>query len=154
MTYLRFTPKEFRAVRLACRAMDLHKPFTGGFKLTLVQALLGSAPELAHRLTRLSRRQLELLYGHLQERRQRPAGHHRPAESEAGDGLTAEEFQAVARACPPFVLQARFLPLFKRFLARHFGRAAPALARKLARLSDRQVERLYGQVTGTGSGRV
>jgi len=61
-------------------------------------------------------------------------------------GLTDEEIQVVLQAAVPFLRHDGFLPSFQDFLFYHFRSCCPALARKVARLSNRQVTQLYRAV--------
>jgi hypothetical protein len=149
MGYLRFRPEEFQAIWRACAPIDLSDDFFAVFKYFLIESLSRQAAALAQRVAQLSRRELRILYEHLRERKK--AG--RPRRGRPGDGgppgrgeLSAEEVEAVARVCRPFVFHQRFLGSFRAFLVRILGKTEPELARKLTRLSERQIERLYEQV--------
>jgi hypothetical protein len=141
---LRLTPEDYRAVCRCCRGLDLQERTFRGFRHLVVALLRDDRPELADRVARLPRHVLRLLFDHLQGRK-RPG--RRPADAATGrpNGLTFEEFQAVAR------MTQRSLPAggrpsgFRAFLAHHFA-DQPELARKLEQLTDRQLEELYARV--------
>src|SRR5262249_23027512 len=117
MTYLRFTPAEYRSIRRACRSADFADHFFPGFQRFLVQALLPGSPELSQKISRLYRYQIGIIYEYLKGRRS--------AREELR--LTPAEFQAVVQVCEPFVFHQRFLSSFRAFLVRRL-QAAPKLA--------------------------
>jgi hypothetical protein len=119
MSYLRFTPDEFRAIKQAYDSVELSDDFFVFFKYFLVESLSGMLPFLAMRISRFRRPQLELLYGFI--RRQKASevksrGQTRREECECG--LTSEELQAIRRASGPFFLHdgslARLVPGLSR----------------------------------------
>jgi hypothetical protein len=60
--------------------------------------------------------------------------------------------RVLAEACEPFVSPVRFVRYLRVALVAHLRDLFPDLARKVARLSERQFERLYEQVTGRSNG--
>jgi hypothetical protein len=112
-----------------------------GFRFR-AEALHERRPELAARIALFDERQLRLLFRHVQAYRRRTTRGQQPK----GTGrypLSAEEFRAVARATRYFVLRGGKWSVFREFLVHFFQAEAPALADKLAGLSDRAVKALY-----------
>jgi hypothetical protein len=147
LTYLRFTRHELLALTQVCRPIRLSDDAFPSFRRLLLQAL-AAVPDLAARIASFQRYQLGILFEGLKERRHAEAARRgrTPGRGAARPPLTAGECQAVSQACGAFVLHGRFLSSFQGFLVRHFHPASPGLAGKLARLSQLQVEWLYGQV--------
>jgi len=135
LSYLRFTPLEYRALCQLCSPLDLADDFFPDFKAFLVAALLDDLPDLAKRIALFRRGQLRILFDHVRGRKAKPAG-----------GLTQEEFRALTQACNSLVNPHRFLHYYKDSLVRHFQKSKPALARKLTRMTDEQFRELYGRV--------
>jgi hypothetical protein len=144
LTYLRFTRSEFRAIEDACRPRRLNDRFFPAFQAFLVRALAGSHPELADRIAGFYRWQVGIVFEYLKERRRAARGRGRRRGRPAG--LTDAECDAVVQALAAVDAQDRFLSSYQHFLVRHFREAAPGLAKKLARLDGRQIERLHEQV--------
>src|SRR5262249_13762717 len=146
MTYLRFTPEEFRAIRRACDSVDLSGDFFAVFKYFLVESLSARLPMLAIRIARFGRPQLRLLYGFLR-RQKTTEGRNRGRTGREKDecGLTFEELQVIRRASGPFLLHDGSLDSFQDYLVHILGETRPALAAKLARLRPGQIARLYHQ---------
>ena len=146
MSFLRFTPEEFRAIRQACDAVHLSGDFLAVFKYFLVEALDDTLPDLATRIRRFRRSQLVLLYGFLRQQRTAAAKSQEQTRTEEGEcGLTAEELQAVRYATDPFFLHDGDLGSFRDFLLYNLRETRPRLAAKLAQLRPRQMVRLYQQ---------
>ena len=146
MSYLRFTPEEFRAIRQTCHSVNLSDDFFVFFKYFLVESLSAMLPTLATRIARFSRPQLQLLYEFLRHQKAsevRSRWQTRRGEDECG--LTSEELQTVRRASGPFFLHDGSLGSFRDYLVYHFGGTQPGLAAKVARLRPRQIARLYHQ---------
>ena len=140
MRYLRFTPEEFRAIRQACDAVDLSGDFFAVFKYFLVESLSDTLPDLAIRIARFRRSELELVYRFLRRHQTSPGR----AEDECG--LTSEELQAIRRASGPFFLHDGSLGSFQDYLVYNLSKTRPGLATRLSRLRPRQIARLYQQV--------
>ena len=142
MAHLRFTPEDYCAIAALCRAIHLRDECFPIFRYFLAEALHERHPELAGRIALLGERPLRLLFRHVQACRRRAT---RGSEGKGARrcGLSAEEFKAVARATRYFVLHGGEASAFREFLAHYFRAEAPALADKLARLSDRAVNALY-----------
>lgn len=140
MSYLRLPRADFEAIVKLCRPVKLTEGFFPVFKFFLVEALADSSRELAARVAQLHGPSLRLLFNRLRDLLAEP-----PAETR--HGLTPEESAAFAAACRALTARCRSLRHFREFLVLHFEEASPALAKKLARLSRRQFERLYGQVS-------
>jgi hypothetical protein len=146
LSYLRFTPQEFRAIRQACDPVHLNADFLTDFKDFLVEALDDRLPDLASRIRRFRRPQLVLLYGFLRQQRTAAAKSQAQTRREDGKcGLTAEELQAVRYATDQFFLYDGDLGSFRDFLLYSLRETRPRLAAKLAQLRPRQIARLYQQ---------
>jgi hypothetical protein len=141
LSYLRFTPPEYRAVASACGRFRLVDHDLPTFHLLLVAAL-GPLPGLAGRIAGLRGRRLEILYLHFRERQ-------RPAAAGRHD-LTFEELHLLAVACDTAPFRVRFARPFQSVLVELFEGARPELARKLAALSGRHFNRLYNRALGRG----
>jgi hypothetical protein len=146
MSYLRFTPEEFRSIRRTCDLVELSDDFFAVFKHFLVESLSATLPILAIRIAGFRRPQLRLLYEFLRHQKtlevRSREGNRRGADE---CGLMFEELQAIRRASGPFFLHDGSLGSFRDFLVYHFGKTRPGLAAKLARLGPRQIARLYHQ---------
>jgi hypothetical protein len=145
LAYLRLTPEDYRAITRCCRGLDLHERAFRGFRHLLVALLRDDRPELTDRLARLPRHVLRLLFEHLRDRKSGSQRRLADAEEVRPDGLTFEEFRAVARATQRLLLAGGRPSGFRAFLAHHFA-DQPELARKLAQLTDRQLEELYARL--------
>jgi hypothetical protein len=148
LAYLRFTPEEHRALCQGCRDLDLRGTFPA-LRERLVQALRAVWPDLAARVAGFRKAHLRLLLDHLKAR-QRGAGQ---AAGEKEHGLSLEELQEVAAAAQRFLLYDGRKCAFQGFLVHHFKGRSPELARKLDRLSDRQMQELYDRVRRPTRGR-
>jgi hypothetical protein len=151
MSYLRFSPAEYRAIAAACRSVMLSDDFFPAFPAFLATALTDTQPDLARRIARFRRYQLGMLFEDLKGRRPGPGvepGPGREAAAGAGYDLTGDELEAVAQAGGSFLLLERFRAAYRNFLVRRLGRTAPDLSRKLAGFSDRQIGWLCHQVQG------
>jgi hypothetical protein len=151
LSYLRFTPDEFRAIRHVCDSVELSDDFFAVFKYYLVELLSDTLPDLAKRVSRFRRPQLGLLYGFLRSQKTsqiRSRG--RTWREEDACGLTLEELQAVRRASSPFFLHDGSLGSFQDYLVYNLGGTRPGLAAKLARLRPRQIAKLYHQANKRG----
>ncbi len=135
LSYLRFTPLEYRALCQLCRPLDLADDFFPNFKNFLVTALRDDLPELANRIAQFRRGQLRILFDHVRRPKAKPPS-----------GLSQEEFRALSQACNSLVNPHRFLHYYKDSLIRHFQKSKPDLARKLTRMTDQQFQELYGRV--------
>jgi hypothetical protein len=141
MTYLRFSPADYRSL---CRFCQPPLPLcldALAFKRLLVTSLAEAHPSLAERVAELRGQKLRILHDHFRGRAtaDTPAG--------AGHAFSAEELTTVAEACESFLHPVRFLRHFRVALAGHLRDSFPGLACKLAGLSERQFERLYEHVT-------
>jgi hypothetical protein len=146
LSYLRFTPEEFRAIRQACDSVHLSDDFFAVFKYYLVELMSDTLPDLAQRISRFRRPQLELLYGFLRRQKTSKAKRRRQAGSgEDACRLTSEELQAVMRASGPFFLHDGSLGSFQDYLVHILSEARPSLAARLARFRPRHIARLYHQ---------
>jgi hypothetical protein len=149
MSYLRFTPDEYRAIRRACRSLDLSDDFFAVFKYFLVESLADTLPGLSQRLAQVPARKLRILYEYLKEHktcRARSYGRFRGKKDEAWGGLTIRESQAVRQASDLFFLHEGSLPSFQDYLVFAFRETTPGLASKLARFSRHRIARLYQDV--------
>ncbi len=139
MSYLRFSPEDYRALCRLCSphltdALDLP-----AFRQLLVCSLSESRPALAGRISQLDGHQLGILYDHF---RQRTA----PLRGEGEHGLGPKELRVLREACRCYPTTARFLRPFKANLVEILRDVFPALARKVRRLSDEEFGRLYDEV--------
>jgi hypothetical protein len=113
-----------------------------------VEGLLGPAPALAQRIGRFRTYQVGILFEFLKGQRQAaalPPGPATPPGAADGD-LTVAELRAIAQASRLLWRPGGSPPSFADFRVHLVGEVAPALARKLARFSDRQTQRLFRQV--------
>ena len=136
MSYLRFCPHEYAAIARVCRPLDLQAYLPHTLKRFLVGALAEGHAALAERIARFQPWKLQILLQHLRSRRP-PVGH---------TTFTAAEMDTLADTFGSFAALARFGPLLKRALVRHFLAACPDLADKLHALSPEQFEALSGRV--------
>ena len=139
MSYLRFTPDEYRTIADHCRRLGLGNRHQPAFRRLLVGSLRGQSHALAARISRLGRGKLNLLYWHFRERTPLVAKCC-PYE------FTRVEMQLVEEACVMVPFPVRFVRPFKSLLIELFQEEWPDLARKLACLSGQKFERLYEQV--------
>jgi hypothetical protein len=147
VSYVRFTPEEFQDIQEACRPVHLSPDYLGVFKYFLIESLQERSPQLAQRIRRFRRQQVEILFSYMQKLEAMAAQGGSPAVAPDGDEhLTFEEVQAVRKASTMFLPSTAFQQVFRAFLIRCFQDTAPELAQKLARLSEAQVRRLYQQV--------
>jgi hypothetical protein len=146
MSYLRFYPEEYRIISRLAQEIPLSGADLPALKHFLVAYLPLDRLDLTMRISRLDNRQMRLLYDHLKNESKDAAG---------TDGklvFTEEEMDTVAEACASVVSPTRFLRYFRASLVEHLRDVYPELARKIARLSGRQFERLYEQVKGRKKG--
>jgi hypothetical protein len=146
MSYLRFSPEEYRIISRLAQELPLSGAGLPALKHFLVAYLPLDRLDLTMRISRLDNRQMRLLYEHLKNEREDDVG---------ADGkhlFTAEEMDTVAEACAYVISPPRFLRYFRASLVEHLRDTYPELARKITRLSARQFERLYEQVKGRKKG--
>jgi len=139
LSYLRFTPDEYRTLADLCRHHGLGNQSQPAFKRLLVEALRAPRPALADRVVRLRRRQLDLLYWHFRERTTPPV-------KGGSDDFTRDELRLIAEACVSAPFRVRFVRPFKAVLVELFQEEWPELAFKLDALSGHRFERLYEQL--------
>jgi hypothetical protein len=146
MTHLRFSPADYRSLRRSCPPPLPTRLDTLAFKRLLVTSLAEAHPSLAERVAELSGQQLRILHHHFRgsATADAPAG--------ARQAFSPEELTTVAEACASVLHPVRFLRHFRDALVGHLRDFCPGLARKLARLSERQFARLYEQVTRRSNG--
>jgi hypothetical protein len=146
MSYLRFTPEEFRAIRRTCDSVELSDDFFAVFRYFLVESLSDMLPILAIRIARLRTSQLLLLYGFLRRQKTSEVRNRGLTRRGADEwGLTFEELQVIRRASGPFFLHDGSLGSFQDYLVYNLSKTRPGLAAKLSRLRPRQMARLYQQ---------
>src|SRR5262249_46600743 len=109
------------------------------FKRLLGALLCGPHPELADRVCRLRRGQLDLLYWHFRERTP-------PPWVTCPHEFIGDELRLLAAACASGPCSVRFVRPFKGVLIELFQEEWPGLARKLSALSGPKFERLYEQL--------
>jgi hypothetical protein len=157
VSYLRFTPEEFRAIQQACRSIKLSDDYFAFFRYFLIEALAGSSPGLAQRLAQCNAWKLRILYGYLREQRaarvQRSDEPSRGEKDEARVGLTVREWQAVRQASSLFFLHDGKQPSFQNYLVFAFRETTPGLAIKLAELGVHQITWLFREMKHRGAGR-
>ena len=149
-TYLRFTRQECRAISQVYDSLDASDDLPA-FKTLLVLSLTPCFPALADRIARLHRSQVRIIYEHLHGQRTPKAQPGQgPAAGGKGQGphLAGKDGEIVARAAGFLWQHDECLPSFKECLLRLVGESSPALARRLARLSDHEVEALCRHVSG------
>jgi hypothetical protein len=141
MTHLRFSPADYRSL---CRFCQPPLPLgldALAFTRLLVTSLAEAHPALAERVAGMSAQKLRILHDHFRGRATADA----PAD--ARNAFSRKELNTVAEACESFMRPVRVLRYFRRALVGHLSDFFPNLARKLARLSERQFARLYEHVT-------
>ena len=146
MSYLRFSPDEYGLISRLAQEIPLSGADLPALKHFLVAYLPLDRLELTMRISRLDNRQMRLLYEHLKNEQQDTA------RTVGGHLFTEEEMDTVAEVCASIVSPTRFLRYFRMGLINHLRDLHPELARKVARLSERQFERLYEQVKGRRKG--
>jgi hypothetical protein len=146
MSYLRFTRDDYRALCRLCSPQRTHGLTLPAFKRLLLSSLSTARPSLAGRIAGLNGRQLGILFDHFSQ----PAS----ADAAPGEGhaFSGEELRVLAEVCEPCRGPGRFLAYLRASLAERLRDLSPPLARKVARLSDDQFERLYARVTGQVGG--
>jgi hypothetical protein len=138
LSYLRFTPSEFRALTDLYRALELRGVSLTAFGCLLSFELAEARPLLARRIDGFSSGELRLL---LERMPGQPAG-----------AFTADELQALVEARGPLPLAGRFARPARRRLVTNLMMTRPKLARKIARLSNEGFERLCEQLHGHSRG--
>jgi hypothetical protein len=103
----------------------------------LTACLSERSPAFASRLAQLNRREARILYDHLKRLRPPQA---KPAS------FTKSELRAITVACESFPVTSRFLRHLRRWLVPLLHKVYPALAKKVSRLSGRQLDHLYEDV--------
>jgi hypothetical protein len=148
MSYLRFTPEDFRAIQKVCRSIKLSDDLFAVFKYFLVESLTNSRPGLSQRLGKLPARKIRILYDYLREQKPSPVKKPMGFTKKAGQGcaLTFGELQAVRKASGVFFLHDGALYSFQDYLVYAFQKTAPGLAAKLGHLNQQQIARLFREV--------
>ena len=146
MSYLRFSPEEYRVLCRLTEQLPVGATGLTAFRHFLVAYTPLDQLELAKRIARLDNLQMRLLHEHL------PGPNPDDSTPDGWDGLTEEELEAVADAWDSFPYPHRFLGHFREPLVYLFRDTFPGLAQKLARMSERQFTRLYDYVKGRGEG--
>ena len=141
MSYLRFTPDEYRTLVISCARLEPGSHRGPAFKRLLAQALRGVDAALAERIARLRPSDLRLLCQHFGGHGGRPSAFGRSAMK---IDFTAREKHLLAEACA--ATPVRFVRPFKQLLVERFRETSPNLARKLAWLSGREFEELFETV--------
>jgi hypothetical protein len=134
VSYLRFTPDDYRALASLWETLSLRHETPYTVKRRLVEALAQSHSGLAVRLAGFHTRQLRVLCDHLRGRK--PIGRH---------GLNAGELRLLTRAAGGLLSHVRFIQPMRRFLVQHFRDKHPSLAEKLHTMSLGQFELLCRQ---------
>jgi hypothetical protein len=146
MSYLRFSSEEYEIISRLAQEIPLSGADLPALKHFLVAYLPLQRLDLTMRISRLDNRQMRLLYEHLKNDRKEAAG------TEGKHLFTDEEVDTVAEACASLVGPTRILRYYRASLVDHLRDAHPELARKVARLSERQFEHLYEEVKGRRKG--
>jgi len=146
MSYLRFCPEDYRALCRICSPHQPHDLRLPAFRRLLLSRLSTARPSLAERIAGLNGRQLGILFDHFSQPASAGAA---PGE---GHAFSGEKLRVLAEACESCRGPTRFLACMRAALAERLGDLFPSLARKVARLSDGQFERLYARVTGQAGG--
>jgi hypothetical protein len=146
MSFLRFSLEEYHVIRKLVRAMPLSRMDLLALKRFLVANLPLDRLDLAMRIDRLDKPEMQLLYEHLVSIN--------PVDTVPGgwDGFTEGELNAVADAWGSFPYPIRFLRHFRKPLVHLLSDGSPDLAQKLAGLSARQFRLLYEYVRGRREG--
>jgi hypothetical protein len=146
MSYLRFSPDEYRVLRRLVRAAPRSEMDLPALKGYLVAHLPLDRLDLARRIDRLEDGQMRLL----NERLVCPAP--RPPDRCEWDAFTEVELEAVADAWGLFLYLVEFLRHFRAPLVHLVSDGFPGLAEKLAGLNERQFMRLYEHLRGRREG--
>ncbi len=146
MSYLRFAPGEYHAIRRLVQASPLREKSLSALKHFLVAYLPVNRLDLALRISRLNGSQMRILREHFLGRRRTDA----PAGN--GHSFSEEEFKLINRAVDFPDCPIRILRLCQRSVAERLSGDFPLLARKLARLSEREFGLLCEQAMARGKG--
>ena len=146
MSYLRLSPEEYRVLFRLCKQLPLGTTGLTAFRHFLVAYMPLDQLELAKRIARLDDRPMRLLHKHLLGRSQTNA----PAGKRYA--LTEEEVTVIIQTIDFPRHPLRFLWLVRKSMVERLSDHSPSLAWKLARLSERQFERLYERVRGRKEG--
>ncbi len=142
MSYLRFSPADYRRIAAACLARHLSPRNPAAFRRRLAAALTREAPALAWRIALLRDAEIRLLGDSLRGR-EAPPPSARPRA--AARGLTPAEWMLFTETCAACPLPARFARVWKGMLLETLWEIAPGLARKLDGLSAWEFEGLVTQ---------
>ena len=136
MSYLRFSPAEYRVVSELSGTLNINRCRPAALKRFLAEALADALPELAGPIASFRRQEAHILHEHLRRQRQSRERH----------DLTTGELALLAEAFGPQLRQVRFLRPLKSALVDQFRAAFPDLAAKLDRLSPVRFESLCEQI--------
>jgi hypothetical protein len=140
LTYLRLTRAEYGAIARCCRRHGLAERNLPTYRSRLVRGLAEYEPELAVKVSRLGRQQLNVLYGHFRY------GRRSVSETHPVAGFTESDLRALAETCVPVPYSVRFFRPYQCFLVETLRARHPELAKKLSRLSRSQFETLFRKV--------
>jgi hypothetical protein len=143
LSYLRFTPGEYRALCQLCRPLDLHRLDAAELRAFLIPALAGTLPTLGERIAAFHDRELRLLHEHLRERKEARSS---TSARVTVAGLSPEEVTALAEAFRSYPFLSRFIRFLRGSLVQYFRENYPNLAAKLARMNDHDFEQLHTQM--------
>jgi len=138
VTYLRFTPTDYRALRSLYRELTFPDDRPSFIQRLLVMTLADLLPPLAERIAGLSRKEFRLLLDHLRPLPQPALSH----------GLTPEHVEVIAEASGPLLPHTRYAHLLQRALARRLADSRPYLALKVVCLTSRQFKLLCEEING------
>jgi hypothetical protein len=143
VSYLRFTPDDYRALCQLCRPLDLYRLDAAELRTFLIPALAGSLPALGQRIAAFHDREMRLLHEYLRDRKEaRASTRHKGSIA----GLAAEEATALAEAFRSYPFLSRFIRFLRGSLVQYFRESFPNLAVKLARMNDHDFEHLHAQM--------
>lgn len=135
VSYLRFSPVEYRALRQACGPVSPLHFRPRALQRVLIASLQDTHPALATRISQLRIRQLSILCEHF-----------RPRQPKVRHDLTLDEVGTLAEAFGPLLRNVRFSHLLQRPLVRQLLLGDPCLAAKLHHLSQEQFREVCEQV--------
>ncbi len=147
MSYLRFTPDDYRNLAHVCSRLNLHRSQPRQFKRLLIQDLRYVSPSLAQRIVAFRWTELRLVFDHF------AVGACPTTEGIPKDPLhefDLLELMMIAEECAAGPFPIRFIRQFKRVLVERLLESWPILAGKLSWLSGHQFERLFKQVSERG----
>jgi hypothetical protein len=138
VSYLRLTPADYHAIRLACRHLGPGPRRPGPLRRRLAAALTSSHPDLAAWVRGLGIQAMVVLCEHL-----------RPQPPARGACLTAVELRVLSDAFGPLLCRARFRAPLRRAVVRLLRVDRPGIAAKVEAMSEEQFAELCERVRRT-----